>query len=76
MSYPMSLSRQFALSREEEMRSFLVWDQMPFGAGDFIAEWFFYKGPTYLAVVFGIDPLRGSWFYHCFSKVVFDEQFY
>ena len=27
-------------------------------------------------VVFGIAPQRGSWFYHYFWKVVFDEQFF
>ena len=32
--------------------------------------------PSLLHVVFGIAPPRGSWFYHYFWKVVFDEQFF
>ena len=28
------------------------------------------------SVVCGIGLSRGSWFYHCLSKVVFDERFY
>ena len=32
--------------------------------------------PLAFLVVVGIGPSRGSWFYHCFSKVVFDERFY